>query len=302
MIVRPRPTLLQLFFITQGSIVPRIVPQILIVGVLSVAVVLCHQIWPKALPSYSGAPFALLGIAISVFLNFRNSACYDRWWEARKHWGELILFSRNLARQTLVLPASSRSHLLELACAFAHALVDHLRPAADESRRVLSFLTPDEGLAWRGSRFPPDSILRKMGGDLADLHRTGAIGDILFQTLDRTIGDMAMVQTACERIRTTPVPFGYTLLLHRTAYLFCFLLPFGFADTLGWATPVATMLVAYTFFGLDALGDELEEPFGLRANNLPLSALAQTIELILREAMGERDLPPLPQAENNVLS
>ena len=302
MIVRPRPNLLQLFFITQGSIVPRIVPQILIVGVLSIAVVLGHQIWPKALPNYSGAPFALLGIAISVFLNFRNSACYDRWWEARRHWGELILFSRNLSRQTLTLPTEARARLLRLAIAFAHALVHHLRPAADETQRVVEALTPDQAARWRAGRFPPDAITQAMGAELADLRREDTIGDILFQTLDKTIGDMTMVQTACERIRTTPVPFGYTLLLHRTAYLFCFLLPFGFADTLGWATPVATMLVAYTFFGLDALGDELEEPFGLRANNLPLSALARTIEIVLREGLGEADVPPLPQPQKHVLS
>ncbi len=302
MIVRPRPSLLKLFFITQGSIVPRIVPQILIVGLLSVAVVLCHQLWPKALPSYAGAPFALLGIAISVFLNFRNSACYDRWWEARRHWGELILFSRNLGRQTLVLDDAPRRRLLTLGCAFAHALVSHLRPALGEDETVLRFLTPDQAARWRSDRFPPDSITRAMGEELATLRRSGALSDILFQTLDRTIGDMTMTQTACERIRSTPVPFGYTLLLHRTAYLFCFLLPFGFADTLGWATPVATMLVAYTFFGLDALGDELEAPFGLRANTLPLTALAQTIEIVLREAMGETDLPKLPEPVNNVLN
>ena len=302
MIVRPRPNLLQLFFITQGSIVPRIVPQILIVGALSIAVVLGHQVWPKVLPNYSGAPFALLGIAISVFLNFRNSACYDRWWEARRHWGELILFSRNLSRQTLVLPADARERLLRLTAAFAHALVHHLRPAADETQRVVEFLTPDQAARWRAARFPPDTLTQAMGAELAELRRSGAIGDILFQTLDTTLGEMTMVQTACERIRTTPVPFGYTLLLHRTAYLFCFLLPFGFADTLGWATPVATMLVAYTFFGLDALGDELEEPFGLRANNLPLSALAQTIEVVVREALREADVPPLPQPQNHVLS
>ena len=302
MIVRPRPNLLQLFFIAQGSVVPRIVPQILIVGALSVAVVFCHQLWPRVLPAFSSAPFALLGIAISIFLNFRNGACYDRWWEARRHWGELILFNRNLARQTLTLPASSRERLLKLACAFAHALVHHLRPAVDESQRVINYLTPDQAAQWRASRFPPDRLTRLMGEDLAELRRTGVISDILFQTLDRTLGEMTMVQTTCERIRTTPVPFGYTLLLHRTAYLFCFLLPFGFADTLGWATPLAAVLVAYTFFGLDALGDELEEPFGMRANNLPLAALAQTIELILREALGESDLPELPQPQNNVLN
>jgi ion channel-forming bestrophin family protein len=119
--------------------------------------------------------------------------------------------------------------------------------------------------------------------------------------LDGTVGRMSAVLAACERIRNTPVPFGYTLLLHRTAYLFCFLLPFGFADALGWATPFVTALVAYTFFGLDALGDELEEPFGTLPNDLPIVALADTIEINLREALGETDLPELPQPKDYML-
>ena len=120
--------------------------------------------------------------------------------------------------------------------------------------------------------------------------------------LDHTISQMALVQVACERILTTPVPFGYTLLLHRTAYLFCFFLPFGFADTLGWATPFATALAAYTFFGLDALGDELENPFGTQANNLPIVALADTIELNLLEAMHITDLPQAPKPVDYILN
>jgi putative membrane protein len=97
------------------------------------------------------------------------------------------------------------------------------------------------------------------------------------------------------------VPFGYTLLLHRTAYLFCFLMPFGFADTLGWGSPFAAALAAYTFFGLDALGNELEDPFGNLPNDLPLGALAETIEINLREAMGETNLPALPKPVDYVL-
>jgi putative membrane protein len=301
MIVRPRPNLLQLFFVTQGSIVPRILPQILLVAALSVAVVLGAQAWPHGLPNYSAAPFALVGIAISVFLNFRNSACYDRWWEARKHWGELILFSRNLSRQTLILPPASRQRLLRLACAFSHGLVQHLRPGFGEAEKVTRHLQPADIALYLSSLMPPDALLRLMAQELAELHRQGTLSDITFQMLDKTVGEMSLVQTTCERIRSTPVPFAYTLLLHRTAYLFCFLLPFGFADTLGWATVLASTLVAYTFFGLDALGDELEEPFGLFANNLPLSAMAETIELNLREALGETGLPPLPQPVNHVL-
>ncbi len=301
MIVRARPSLLRLFFVTQGSIVPRILPQVLLVAAISVGVILIGKTWPHLLPNYSSAPFALVGIAISVFLNFRNSACYDRWWEARRHWGELILFSRTLSRQTLILPPEDRARWLHLTCAFAHALVKHLRPGFGEDTRITQHLTPEDITRWRASLFPPDAILRLLAEDLARLRADGRIGDIPFQMFDKTLADMSMVQTTCERIRTTPVPFGYTLLLHRTAYLFCFLLPFGFAEILGWATLLASVLVAYTFFGLDALGDELEEPFGLSANNLPLSALAETIELNMREALGETGLPPLPQPVNHVL-
>ena len=88
------------------------------------------------------------------------------------------------------------------------------------------------------------------------------------------------------------MPFAYTLLLHRTATLYCYLLPFGLVDTIGVMTPFVVAIVAYTFFGLDAVGDEIEEPFGLAEPHLPLTALCRTIEVSLREALGETALPP----------
>ena len=140
-----------------------------------------------------------------------------------------------------------------------------------------------------------------MGGLLAAERHAGRISDIEFTLLDRTVSEMNGVLTACERLRNTPVPFGYMLLLHRTAYLFCFMLPFGFADVLGYVTPLAAGVVAYTFFGLDALSEELEEPFGTLPNDLPIAAIAKAIELSLREALGEKDLPELPKPVNSIL-
>ncbi|AKV01368.1 putative membrane protein [Labilithrix luteola] len=89
------------------------------------------------------------------------------------------------------------------------------------------------------------------------------------------------------------MPFAYSLLLHRTAYLFCLLLPFGLVGAVGLVTPLVAAVVAYTFFGLDALGDELEEPFGLSANDLPIDALARIVEIDLSDAMGVAPPPPL---------
>jgi len=300
MIVRNRPTLLKLFFILRGSVIQRIFPQVLFVFALSAFVVWAHRVDPGLVPSVSSGPFALLGIALSVFLGFRNNACYDRWWEARKDWGQLIFTARDLARQTLILAGTERQRLLDITIAFGHALVCHLRPGSDVGR-PLARLPTDLVAGYKASRNGPDFLLREMGGILAGLHGTGTISDFQWAQLDGTVGRMSATLAACERIRNTPVPFGYTLLLHRTAYLFCFLLPFGFADALGWATPFVTALVAYTFFGLDALGDELEEPFGVLPNDLPIMALAETIEINLREALGETDLPPLPQPKDYIL-
>jgi putative membrane protein len=306
MIVRPRPPLWQLFFIVKGSIVVRILPQICAVFLLSMVVVAGHHVFPGWVPAFNnGTPFALLGIALSIFLGFRNNACYDRWWEARKIWGKLVYTTRNLARQTMFLDAvpgaeGARARLLHYGIGFSQAMVVHLRPGNSTAKRD-KWLSADEHDAMAASRNGPDFILRKLGSVLAGLRAKGDIQPIDFQTLDNSVSALAEIQAACERLRFTPVPFGYTLLLHRTAYLFCFFIPFGFADMLGWGTPFATTLVAYTFFGLDALGDELEEPFGVLPNDLPIEAIADTIEINLREALGEANLPDLPQPVDYLL-
>ncbi|MDR6432098.1 bestrophin family protein [Brucella pseudogrignonensis] len=306
MIIRPRPPLWKLFFILKGSIVTRILPQIFAVFVLSMVVVWAHRAFPGWVPAFNnGTAFALLGIALSIFLGFRNNACYDRWWEARKVFGKLVYVTRGFARATLVLDQlpgmeGAREKLLHYTIAFTQSMVPHLRPG-DGQAKAHKWLTVGEQKALAGSRNGPDYILRKIGALLAELRGAGRIDAIDFQTLNTSVSGLSEVQAASERLRFTPVPFGYTLLLHRTAYLFCFFIPFGFADMLGWGTPFATTLVAYTFFGLDALGDELEEPFGTLPNDLPIGAIADTIEINLREALGETDLPQLPQPKDYLL-
>lgn len=101
------------------------------------------------------------------------------------------------------------------------------------------------------------------------------------------------MQAGCERIMGTPLPFAYTLLLQRTAYVFCLLLPFGLVSSTGWGTPLFTAVVAYTFFGLDALSEELEDPFGSKANDLALDGLCRVREISVFEALAETPPPML---------
>lgn len=307
MIIRERPSLGQLFFILRGSVLPRIFPQILVVMAMSALIVWGHREAPQFVPSVAGAPFALIGIALSIFLSFRNSACYERWWEARKLWGELLAVSRHLARQSELFEQRSeaaraaRRTILLLTAALADETVKFLRGGECPNNSTVRLLPPDVAATVRAARNPPSEIINRMSRELIALANGKIISDIEFTLLERTVTRLSDAIAACERLRNTPVPFGYTLLIHRTAHLFCFMVPFGFADVLGLVTPLAAGLVAYTFFGLDALGDELEEPFGSMPNDLPIAAIATVIEIETRSMLGDTDLPAMPEPVDYIL-
>ena len=297
MVVRPRPGLFEILFTLKGSVLPEIAPK-----VVSVASLACISVWierraPDVFPREGGlGPFTLIGLALSIFLSFRNTACYDRWWEARRAWGTLIVEVRSLARLVpALLPgeaqAGMRDRTLRRTAGFAHALHARLRDA-DGAAATIPWMPPTEAGTLAASPCPADTVLAALSADLAESMRSGAISDVTFGVLETKVAALAAIQAVCERIKDTPLPFAYTLLLYRTAWLYCLLLPFGLAGLLGWATPFAAALVAYTFFGLDALGDQLEEPFGLAANDLPLDALLRTVDATVLHALGEPPPPP----------
>ncbi|MCK8786387.1 bestrophin [Roseomonas sp. NAR14] len=302
MIVRPRPGPFDLLFAMRGSIVPLVLPRLLLIALLALALAVADRLHPHGFPEFTAAPFTLLGIALSIFLGFRNNACYDRWWEGRKQWGLLVTETRAFAREGVALlpDPALRSRLLRRLAAFAHLAAAGLR-GLDGLEKARPWLPPGEAEALRPLRNRPEAVLRRQAADLAGCLRAGQISDVLYAALAAHLNAMTAVLAGCERIRNTPLPYAYSLLLHRTAWLFCLLMPFGFVGTLGFATPAIAAILAYALFGLDALSDELEEPFGLAANDLPLDALVRVIEIDLLEALGEPAVPPPLVAERFVL-
>lgn len=308
MIVRDRPSGLRLFLIVRGSVL-RQIRAVLFVNILfAVAVTLSHGVLFSHKITLTTIPFTLIGLPLAIFLGFRNNAAYDRYWEARKLWGELLLRSRNLARQVLNFVAEGapqvltgredvRVRMIQRSIAYAQALKHQLRGTPDTQGEVQAWLQPTEWQALASAPNKAASLMMTMGADLQQCRREGRIDSVLTAQIDSTLSAMTAAAAACERIKSSPLPFSYTLLLHRTAYLYCFLLPFGLVDSIGFMTPFVVAIVAYTFFGLDALGDEIEEPFGLLPNDLPLDAICRAIEIDMRAALGETALPAplLPQ-------
>jgi putative membrane protein len=311
MIVRDRPSGISLFLVMRGSILSSIWKSLAVTTLLAVLVTWTDgQLGPYKL-YFTPTPFTLMGLPLAIFLGFRNNSAYDRYWEGRKQWGELVQRSRNLARQCLTLidvgrpfvrdPKDLRGRMVYRTIAFCYALKHHLRKT-DAAAEVAHWLDADEWARVRGRANLPHFLMLEMGADLARCLQAGRIDPCLAPALDTSISAMIGAATACERIKTTPIPFSYTLLLHRTAWLYCFFLPFGLVDTIGLLTPVVVAIVAYTFFGLDALGDEIEEPFGSDSNDLPLDAMCRTIEIDLRESLGDPDIPAPLQPVNYWLS
>lgn len=298
MIVRSQPSFQDIIFTVHGSILPRIARRLAAIAIVSVIAILAAQAHPGIFARISTIPFTLIGIALSVFMSFRNNACYTRWWEGRQLWGELIISARSFARETSLLPEEDRRALLHGVCGFACGLTARLR-GEDEIAAVAPW--ENSGDDAKGPNVT-NAVLDRMGRRLLSLMQDGIITPIHYSVLADEMRSFSKVQGACERIATTPVPFAYSLLLHRTALVFCVMLPFALAGSLDWWTLLPVLLTAYTFFGLDALGHELEDPFGVKPNCLPLYALKRTIEREMLSLLGEDDLPAPMQPHKSVLS
>ncbi|MEH0195443.1 bestrophin family protein [Caulobacter sp. CCNWLY153] len=293
MIVGRRAGLFEIAFALRGSILPSIAGRLAVLLLVSLGAVLTAQRYPAALERLSALPFTLIGLSLSIFMSFRNNACYDRWWEARKLWGGLIIAARSFARQTQGLSPEAREPLLLGLAGFACGLAARLR--GQDERAAITRWREVPNLA--AAPNPTDAVLAAVGADCARLEGQGAVTAIHLSVLEARLTELSHVQAACERIKATPSPFSYSLMLHRTAHVFCLLLPFALAHALGWWTPALVLLIGYTFFGLDALGDQLEDPFGLEDNDLPLDAMVRTIERDLLFSLGRENLPPVIEAK-----
>lgn len=268
-----------------------------------------HERWAWFDVSLTTLPFTLIGVPLGIFLGFRNNTAYDRFWEGRKLWGSLVNTTRSFTRQVLCQigpkpgdPPLAREVEQELAnlhrelvhgtVGYVHALRHHLRDTDPFSD--LHGILPRAEVEQLGRELNrPIAILHKLGLRVRHAWLRGWIHDQHVPAFEGTLAALTDIQGGCERIKNTPIPASYTVLIHRIVAFYSFALPFGIVDSAGPWTPVVVLLIAHALFGLDAIGDEIENPFGFDENDLPLATLSRMIEVDLRQRLGEPSLPPL---------
>lgn len=259
----------------------KVMRTVLFFGIYTTVIWLLHfKFFPEKEQSVIGSVFSFLGVVLSILLVFRTNSAYDRWWEGRKQWGALINNTRNLAVYAhTMLPENNdklRYYLAIRISNFCHAMVEHLREGT--KLETLIHLTEEDKEKYRQRAHVPNAITHEIYAAILKEHRSGNITDadlINYGPLHKSLLDII---GACERIKKTPIPFSYAVFMKVFISTYGLLLPIALTPQMEYFAIPTVMLVMFAFVGIELMGEEIENPFGLDCNNLPTGDMAKTIQ------------------------
>ncbi|WP_128543050.1 bestrophin family protein [Larkinella soli] len=224
---------------------------------------------------------SLLGFVISMLLVFRTNTAYDRWWEGRRQWGALVNNSRNLALKIDSLldatATAERAFFRAMIPNFAFAMKNHLRSHFLEREFTespgfrLGDLKPQEHV--------PAQIAAALTARVFDLQRRGVLLPEHLLFLNSELQSLMDVCGACERIHKTPIPYSYSAFLKKFILTYCLTLPIGYVFNLHYFVIPFCVFIFYVLASLEVIAEEIEDPFGLDANDLPAETICENIRI-----------------------
>lgn len=264
---------------------------LLVLFAWDIIVVLVFQLAHRSWMDQPALPFSLIGSALVLFLNVRNTAAYNRWWEARTLWGSVTNNARSFSRQMATLLGGA-PELTRAMVGYVHALRGSLR-GVDVSGQVQALLPTELAARVRGRRNQPNAILYEIGVAVRAQADARGVHPAAQAEIDRMLSDLANGQGGLERIRNTPLAMQFSLLPRLLVRIFCLVLPLSMVQELGWITPLGSTLVGFLFVALDEIGADLENPFVDSPHAVPMAAITRTIEIDLLQAIGDAAPDPM---------
>lgn len=231
-----------------------------------------------------GAVYSLIGFVLSLLLVFRTNTAYDRWWEGRKKWGEMVNNSRNLGMKinSMIQDQNDRKFFSRMIANYAIAMKEHLRNGVVLQELKLE---PEELIDIKEYNHQPNFIAQLMYSRLNSLKKAREISEQEFLSLDINLMAFSDIIGACERIKKTPIPFSYAMFLKKFIFIYVTTLPLAFVTSLGYWTTAIAIFVFYALVSIEVLAEEIEDPFGKDANDLPIDKLAKTISDNIQEIL-----------------
>ncbi len=252
----------------------------------------------------------LLGTTLGILLAFRTNASYQRWWEARIIWGQIVNDSRTWVRQLQEFvepgedPVESSDVVVrrmahrQIAWCFALARTLRDQPWIDNVQGMVSEEEKDQLSTIRNV---PNALLSNQSIDLRKLRKREAIDPFQFVTLEQTLTRLTNSMGGCERIKNTPFPRTYRQWILFLVYCFVVLLPFALVEMPAYGLVMTSIPIALGFLVVERIAVYLEDPFIHRAASTPMLALSRTIEINIRQMLGETETPPPLEPEHGVL-
>ncbi len=221
-----------------------------------------------------------VGFVLSLMLAYRTNTAYDRWWEGRKLWGSLVNNSRNLALKLSAYSTDEKDRLFfkKMIPAFAEVLSNHLK---DE---VLSqSLFEGHDISFDHKKHKPNQVAAILFKKVNDLYKTNKISGDQFIIINAELQSFTDICGACERIKNTPIPYSYNAFIKKFIFFYVMTLPFGFVFSLGYYVIPVVVFIFYVLASLELIAEEIEDPFGKDANDLPLTQIASNIKKHVEE-------------------
>lgn len=219
--------------------------------------------------------YSVLGFVISLLLVFRTNTAYERWWEGRKLWGALVNCSRNLAlKLKTFLPEADHTFYRNIIPAYANSLRKHLQEHAHENEELEQNMILETG-----TNHVPNAIALKVWQKI----NTEKLSDTQLLILNNDWQQWTEICGACERIKNTPIPISYSAFLKKFLFFYIMFMPFAYVGTLDYYVVPLVVFIFYVLASIEIIAEEIENPFGMDDNDLPLEKLC----LVIRNSVGE---------------
>lgn len=225
---------------------------------------------------------SLLGFALSILLVFRTNTAYDRWWEGRKLWGQLVNVSRNLAIKynAFLSEKSDLQFFKQCVPLFSKSLAHHLQRT---DLKIGDDINDKIKTAIVSKNHQPLRVAELLMNKTNNLYKSGQITNEQFLNLNADLTGLMDICGGSERIKNTPIPYSYSAYIKKFIFIYVATLPYGFAFTLEYLAIPVTAFIFYVLASLEIIAEEIEDPFGLDTNDLPLLEIAEKIKANVEE-------------------
>lgn len=228
--------------------------------------------------------YSLIGFVLSLLLVFRTNTAYDRWWEGRRKWGDLVNNTRNLAIKigSMTEDKEVENYFARMIPNYAFAMKEHLRDGVILEELEL---TDEERIEIEKVNHKTSFLAKGMYSKLHEMKKSGAISQEDFLSLDYNLRSFSEITGACERIKGTPIPYSYSMFLKKFIFIYVTTVPLAFINVFGYYSTLVAIFIFYVLVSIEILAEEIEDPFGKDDNDLPTDELCIKIRANVKEIL-----------------